>query len=582
LKAGVGLATVGLLAAACGGSSSPKSTGTHGVQSAFNAAITQEVNPSEKKGGVLKLVATEDFDSLDPQRTYFGYSWNFRRLWDRQMFQFNPKPGKDSLSLVPDLATDKGQTSNGGKTFTYKIRTGVKFANGEAVTTKNIKYAIERLFAADVVNGGPTYLVDLLGGAKSYPGPYKDKAADHLGLTTILTPDDQTIVFNLTKPFSDMNYLLALPSSTPVPIDVDQATGTGGANYFKHPISSGPYKIDVYKPGKSLTLSRNANWDAKTDPVHKALPDSIEVAIGTDADTADKELLAGTADLVLDSPLQPTGRASVLSSKTGVGKYADNPLQAYTTYWLDIDKNVIPNIHCRNAIEYAVDKKSIQSVYGGPVVGGDIANTVIPPTSLSYEKDYNPFQGAADGTGDITKAKSELALCGKPNGFTTKIAHRKTGFGPKVFLSLQNSLKRAGIITTDVPTTRSADPTNSPTSVKSQGIGIINFGWGADFPTDYGFLEFVADPRQILPAGNSNKGEFDDPKASALIDKALTETGDAQTSTWKEFSHIYTESATAVPLLFPKQVEAHSPRLTNVHTLYAIFNDYDLMNVGVL
>lgn len=579
MKASVGLAVLGLLAAGCGGGSSTKKT--TGVQAAYNAAITTEVNPSDKKGGVLKLDATLDFDSLDPGRTYYGYSWNFRRIFDRQMFQFTPKPGIAGLGLSPDLAADSGTVSDGGKTITYKIRTGVKFANGEAVTSKTIKYAIERIFAEDIINGGPTYLVDLLGGTASYKGPYKDPAVDHLGLKTVVTPDDQTITFHITKPFSDFNYLLALPTSTPVPIDVDQATATGGANYFKHPISAGPYRVDSYAPGKSLKLSRNPYWDAKTDPLHKALPDSIELTIGVADTTADSQVLAGTTDLVIDSYLQDTGRAQVLTHKTGVGRYADNPINSYTTQWLDVNKKVIPNIHCRKAIAYAVDKKSLQSVYGGPIAGGEIANEVTSPASSSYEKDYNPLPNGADSTGDLTKAKAELALCGKPGGFSTKMAARAKAFGPKAFLSVQNSLKRVGIKLTFVPTARATDPTNTPANVLSQGIGIINFGWGADFPTDYGFYEFVADPRQILAAGNSNKGEFDDPKASQLIDKALSETGDAQVATWKEFAHLLMDSVTAVPYLYPKGVQAHSSRLTNVHCLQPLFNDYDLMNVGV-
>lgn len=583
LKASVGLAAMAMLAAACGGSSTKSSSnnGAKGTPSAFNAAISGVVNASDKKGGTLRLGAEEDFDSLDPGRTYYGYSWIFRRLWDRQMFQFKPAPGNASQELVPDLAQDMGQVSDGGKTYTYKIKTGAKFANGEAVTSKTIKYAIERTFAQDIISGGPTYLVDLLGGAKSYPGPYKDKAADHLGLKTVDTPDDQTIVFHLNKPFSDMNYLLALPTSTPVPIDVDQAAATGGANYFKHPISSGPYQIDSYTPGKSVALSRNKYWDPKTDSVHKALPDNITVTIGLDAATADNQLLQGQIDLVLDAYLQPAARGKVLSDKTGAGKNADNPISSYTTEWLDINSVVIPDVHCRRAIAYALDKKSLQSVFGGPEAGGDIANTVTAPASPSYEKDYNPYPSGADGTGDVAKAKDELKLCGKPNGFSTKIAARAKGLGPQTALSIQNSLKRVGIKTTIIPTTRSADPAKVPAQVHSQGIGIINFGWGADFPTDYGFYEFVADPRSILPAGNYNEGEFNDPKATELIDKALTKTGSEQAAIWKDFSHLLMDSATAVPYLFPKNVQAHSARLTNVYTLNAIFNDYDLMNVGV-
>jgi peptide/nickel transport system substrate-binding protein len=584
-RAGVGLAAVALLAAACGGGSSDNKTTE---KSSFNAALSYKVlNPSDKKGGTLKLGASEPFDSLDPVATYYGYSWTFRRLWDRQMFQFAPVPGPDSLKLVPDISVDMGKASDNNRTWTYKIRSGVKFANGAPVTSKEIKYAIERDFAMDVLGtggGGPTYLVELLGGGDSYPGPYKDKDPQHLGLKTVETPDDSTIIFHLTKPFGDMNYLLALPTSTPVPIDVDQNPATGGAKYVNHPISSGPYKVDTYDPTKSLTLSRNPYWDPKTDPVHKALPDNIQLTIGTNADTLDNQLLAGTIDFVIDQPIQTAARGKILRDKAGIGKYTDVPLQSYTTEWIDVNKQVKPfdNIHCRKAVAYALDKKSLQSVYGGPDYGGDIAHQITPPVSTSYEKDYDPYPSGADNTGDIEKAKQELAACGLPNGFSTKIAARKTGFGPKVALSVQNSLKRVGIKVTYFPTQRGADPSSKPAAAKAAGLGLINFGWGADFPTDYGFYEFVADPRQIPAVGNYNRGIFDDPKGSQLIDEATAASGDAAIAKWKEFSHVLMDSATAVPYLYPKEVQARSARATNVYLFSAIFNYYDYMNVGVV
>jgi peptide/nickel transport system substrate-binding protein len=578
---------VALLASACGGSDDGGSKST--TKSGFNAALSYKVlNASDKKGGTLKLGASEPFDSLDPVATYYGYSWTFRRLWDRQMFQFAPVPGDASLKLVPDISEDMGKSSDNNKTWTYKIRKGVKFANGADVTSKEIKYAIERDFAMDVLagsgGGGPTYLVTLLGGGDSYPGPYKDKAADHLGLKTVETPDDYTIVFHLTKPFGDMNYLLALPTSTPVPIDVDQNPATGGAKYANHPISSGPYKVDKYDPTKSLTLSRNQYWDPKTDPLRKALPDNVELTIGTNADTLDSQLLAGTIDFVIDQPIQTAARGKILRDKAGVGKNADVPVQSYTTEWIDVNKQVKPldNIHCRKAVAYAMDKKSLQSVWGGPEYGGDIAHQVTPPVSTSYEKDYNPYPSGPDETGDLNKAKEELAACGHPNGFSTKMAARRTGFGPKIALSVQNSLKRVGINVTYFPTQRGSDPTRKPAEAKKLGLGLINFGWGADFPTDYGFYEFVADPRQIPENGNYNEGIFDDPKGATLIDEATAASGDAAIAKWREFSHLLMDSATAVPYLYPKQVQAHSARATNVYLFSAIFSYYDYMNVGVI
>jgi peptide/nickel transport system substrate-binding protein len=591
VRAGFGLAAVALLASACGGGGSDSNDNggdNGGTKSSFNAALAYKViNASDKKGGTLRLGASEPFDSLDPVATYYGYSWTFRRLWDRQMFQFKPVPGPGSLELAPDISEDMGKASDNNKTWTYKIRKGVKFANGATVTSKEIKYAIERDFAMDVLGangGGPTYLVQLLGGADSYPGPYKDTDPNHLGLKTVETPDDNTIVFHLSKPFGQFNYLLALPTSTPVPIDVDQNKATGGAKYANHPISSGPYKVDKYDPSKLLTLSRNPYWDPKTDDLHKALPDKIELTIGTNSDTLDQQLLNNQIDFVIDTPIGAPARAKILQNKKTTGANTDVPVESYTTQYLDINKQVAPfdNIHCRKAVAYAIDKVSLQAAYGGPDYGGDIAHQMTPPVSTSYEKDYDPYPSGADNHGDLEKAKQELAACGHPNGFSTKIAARKTATGPKVALSVQNSLKRVGINVTYFPTQRGADPSSKPAQAKKNGLGIINMGWGADFPTDYGFYEFIGDPRAIPEVGNFNRSIFDDPKASELIDKATSSSGDESVQAWKDYQHVLMDSAQKIPYVYPKEMQSHSARATNVYLFSAIFNYYDYMNVGVV
>ncbi|HET9142804.1 MAG TPA: ABC transporter substrate-binding protein, partial [Actinophytocola sp.] len=119
-------AAVALALTACGGT---KSGGTDNNSSsgstntaAFNAALGQVFNPSDKKGGIIKLANPDDWDSVDPGDTYYGYSWNFARLYTRSLLMFKVAPGKASEELVPDLAESLGEPSDGGKTWTYKIR----------------------------------------------------------------------------------------------------------------------------------------------------------------------------------------------------------------------------------------------------------------------------------------------------------------------------------------------------------------------------------------------------------------------------------------------------------------------------
>ncbi|HEX8581727.1 MAG TPA: ABC transporter substrate-binding protein, partial [Acidimicrobiales bacterium] len=230
--------------------------------------------PSDATGGTLRLVAGE-IDSLDPQRSYVPGVWDLMRLYVRTLVTYSAKAGSTD-ELVPDLATDLGTTPDGGRTWTFTLKDGVRFETGRPITSRDVKYGIERSFASDVVVGGPTYVVDLLDDpANPYAGPYQDESDDKLGLAAIATPDDRTIVFTLRAPSPDFRYVMALPSSSPVPHDADT-----GAKYGSDPVSSGPYAVTSADRETGVVLDRNPEWDPDTDDVRNALPDRVVVRTG--------------------------------------------------------------------------------------------------------------------------------------------------------------------------------------------------------------------------------------------------------------------------------------------------------------
>src|SRR3954463_11366810 len=201
--------TLGLTAACGGGSDDNNSDGSSSSSgAAFNAAATKVVNASDKKGGTLNLWSPQDADSFDPAISYYAWTINMNRLYSRTLMTYTPKPGLDGLILTPDIASAAPTISADGKTYTFKLKSGVKFDDGTPITSKDIKYGIERIFAQDVVPGGPTYLIGQLDQGQNYPGPYKDTDPNKLGLKTVETPDDSTIVFKLKAPFADFPYLL--------------------------------------------------------------------------------------------------------------------------------------------------------------------------------------------------------------------------------------------------------------------------------------------------------------------------------------------------------------------------------------
>src|SRR5206468_1591376 len=245
------------------------------------------------------------------------------------------------------------------------------------------------------------------------------------------------------------------------------------------------------QPGKSMSLSKNPNWSASTDPNRKQTADKIEVTLSVEANDLDSRLIAGDADIALDGTgVQAAAQAKVLSDPN-LKKNADNPVTGFAR-WIAIGTKVAPfdNVHCRMAVIYAADHEALQTAYGGPT-SGDIATTVLPPNIVGYQK-ADTYNLLKNKNGDVTKAKSELAACGKPDGFTTTISARANR--PKEVAgaqALQQALSKIGV-KADIQTFPSgqyfANYAGSTNFAHAHNFGLMFMGWGADWPSGYGFL----------------------------------------------------------------------------------------------
>ena len=575
--AGVAVA-LGLTAACGGGSDSDSNGGSSSGKSAYNAAITSVVNASDKKGGTLNLWTAQDADSWDPVRGYYAFVWNMNRLYTRKLVDYTATPGKEGLKLAPDLAQSDPEISADKKTYTFKLKSGIKFDDGTPITSKDIKYGIERVFAQDVVPGGPTYLIEHLDQGQKYPGPYKDTDPNKLGLKSVETPDDSTIIFKLAKPFADFPYLLAMPGSGPVPQKRDT-----GAQYGAKPAASGPYMISEYQPGKSLKLVRNPNWDQSTDTIRKALPDAVNVTITTNAEDMDSRLVAGSADLDIgQTGVQAKARAEILQDPNKKAN-SDAPATGFIRY-AGIVSKVAPfdNVDCRKAVIYAADPTALQTARGGPVAGGDIGTNMLPPNIGGSDPAYDPY-GRAAGKAQPDKAKQALAACGKPNGFNTIIAVRNNKPAEvKTAEALQASLATIGVKATidQYDGSQVASVTGAPDNVHKKGYGLIIGGWGADWPSGTGYLQALADSRYIQDNGNYNLAEISDPSIDALFDQAALETDLTKAQDiYKQINQKVMEGAYYLPFVFDKALNYRNPRLTNVY-IHDAFGMVDFQALG--
>ena len=210
-----------------------------------------------------------------------------QRLFTRSLIGYEVLNGTKFI-LAPDLATTMGTHNANFTQWTYTLKPGIKWSNGTPVTPMDIKYGVERLFATDVINGGPSsYFISGIAHPKSYAGPYKS------GDLSTITTTANTITFNLSGPNADFNYLMAMAASAPVPYKVEGGPGFKGATYTKHPLSTGPFMIKSYTPNKSIVFVRNPYWSQSTDTIRHPLVNEVDLTVDTSDTDIDKKLAGG-------------------------------------------------------------------------------------------------------------------------------------------------------------------------------------------------------------------------------------------------------------------------------------------------
>ena len=541
-----------------------------------DTGVTGVRAPSEATGGTLRVV-TGEVDNLDPQRSYLPGVWNLMRLYTRTLVTYSSEPGRTD-ELVPDLATDLGTTPDGGTTWTFTLREGVRFETGRPITSRDVKYGIERSFASDVVVGGPTRVVELLDDpGNPYAGPYQDETPGRLGLASVETPDDRTIIFRLRAPQPDFPYVMALPSSSPVPVDDDT-----GADYGRDPVSSGPYVIATRDEVTGIVLERNPEWDPATDEVRSALPDRVVVRTGLTGVQRDQALLAGSADVDISGAGIQAPTTARLGEDTGgevplvdrIDEVTNNVVRLLA---LPTDVAPFDDPDCRAAVAAAVDRAAVQEVLGGP------AEAV--RTSQLWPRGVDGGPEETDPTADPAAAEESLAACGQPEGFSTVLAVPDAPTGVAVADEVAGQLSRIGIRAEVRPldaTSFYATEVGNPDRVRDNGIGIVLATWTADFPTPGSFLVPLVDGRSVSTVGNTNFARLRDPAIDGLIDAARAAAGDpeAARTAWREVATAATATGAYVPLAESRVQLLAGQRLRN-GVVMGPYTSYDLATAGV-
>jgi peptide/nickel transport system substrate-binding protein len=565
---------------------------------------------SPAKGGTYTIGWENSFgftNNFDPTGEYLGNAWGlFSNLMLRALVGYKHQPGAAGNELIGDLATAAPTPTDNGLTYTYKLRSGVKFGPpvNRAVTSKDVAYAMNRL--ANPNDGGQYAFYYTV--IKGWDAVANGKAKTVSGITT---PDNQTIVFHLTKPAGDFNLRMSMPATAPIPEEVGKCFEGKPGDYGRDVVSSGPYmllgadKVTASCPmkpmsgydganGNHITLVRNPNYDQATDPYRKNYIDTFKFVVNSNADDIFAKVQAGQYDDEVSTPTPKTIRQYATTPSL---KPLMIPNVGDRTNYLSMNLTQPPfdDIHVRKALNYIVDKAALQKAWGGPIPGS-IATHIVPPVLYNNGlAEYNPYE-TANNAGDVSKAAAEMKQSKYDPGKTGKctasackgvltIADTRSVDKTMIPILVEDAAKIGLTLTV-----RSINGAYTTIQTPSKNIPLAERpSWGKDYADPYTFFAELFDSRAIIKSGNTNyslvgvtpaqakkvgaTGDLSNvPSVDADIDACSAKLGSARTTCWENLDKKLMEQVVPwVPYLWPNNVFIIGPNVT--HWNYDQFTD---------
>ncbi|MCF6526356.1 ABC transporter substrate-binding protein [Streptomyces sp. JJ36] len=505
-----------------------------------------------QEGGTIRVYQEDDFSHLDPGEIYVSDAGQLATLIHRGLTTFK-EDGKGNKTVVGDLATDAGKKSDGGKTWTYTLKDGVKDQEGDPITSEDVRHTVERLYS-EVITDGPLYLQQWLSGEGSTyrealpDGPYK---GDHLPDDVLETPDDKTIIFHFDEPRPDLPQALTMPGYSIVPKENDTKDKY---DQGKGLVALGPYKIKEFKPGKTMQLVRNEQWDPKTDPVRHQYVDGWNITFNHSRVDQTERILSDRGES--KRAIQMSGQVDSSKVKQVVTEAKNRTVQGYQPYvWqLNFNMDRIKDKKIRDAITYALPNGQILQPDGG-TYGGEPAGGLLAPTVPGYEKGYDPYGKLSKPNGDPEKAKELLKEAGA-EGMKLVYAYANVPHRAKQAEIVTQALERVGF---DVQKKDVDQATwyEQVGKVKN-GYDIYMTGWGQDWPSASTVVPPVYDGDAIAD-GASNYSHIDNDHVNSEIDRILKIQDPAKaTEEWTKLHKYIVEKVNpAAPLYYTKMLQIY-------------------------
>lgn len=480
---------------------------------------------SSKEGGTLTGSYASFPDYLDPGLSYTQEGWTAMYNTYLPLLTYAHANGAAGSEVVPALAEELPKITNGGKTYTLKLRQGLEYSDGTPVKASDFTSSIERLFKLNSPGSG--FFSSVVGAEKFA----ETKTGGIPGIKT----NDKTgeIVIDLTAPrgtFSNelgMLFAALLPSGTPAKnLSADP------------PPATGPYEIVKSQPGRGWSYTRNPVWAKNNGPLMPDLEagnyDKIEISVVRNDSTQVNEIEQDQTDWMQPPPAADR-YAEVKDKYEGTQFRVENPINLYY-FWMDTTRPPFDDLKVRQAVNYAIDSAALERIYAGAL---GATHQILPEGMPGHETfDLYPH--------DMAKAK-ELLKEANPSDTEITVWTDDESPNDEAGAYYQSVLKELGFDAT--LKTINADvyiPTIGNASTPDLDTGWIN--WYPDYPNPSNFFEPLLSGEGIAPTNNINFARIDVPKLNEKIARLGEEPlGPDQEAEYAELDREFMELAPWAP-----------------------------------
>lgn len=510
------------------------------------------------RGGTLRAIGTPPPRpiSVDTVNIYAGVQ---TLLTNDGLVGYRRVGGVEGSQLVPDLALAVPKPTDGGRTYTFRLRSGIRYSTGRLVQPADFRRAFERGFLILGTEVYGSYYGAIIGASTC--------ARARCDLSHGIAIDDRarTVTFHLRTPDPDFLLKLALPMAFAVPVDTPAKEAT------KHPLpATGPYMVARRGPGRRFTLVRNPRfheWSKAAQPA--GYPDRIVFTPAKSATAAARAVERGTHDFSLDGV--PTELEHEVRTQYASRVYV-NPVHGSTYLFLNTKVPPFDDVRVRRALNYAADRASAVRV-SARVAGGEPTCQILPPEFPGFRRycpyTLHPGSGGQWEAPDLERARRLVAASGTSGAVVTVwVPDNHRGEGPLVAKLLRSlgyrpRLKRVSDV---------AYLDLRPGDVRHRAqAGLMS--WFADWPAASNFIDTF-----FSCHSSANWSEFCDRRIDARIQRAIAlQTTDPYLANqlWAALDAAVVDQAPFVPLVTLKQIDIVSQRVGNYqfHPEWGVFLD---------